>query len=76
MAEVGETATLVAFVAAGLGVSLAPQSVTGLTIAGAVYRPLADERHAQVDLAIAWRRGDRAPALLRALDVTRRHLRR
>ncbi|MEO8688734.1 MAG: LysR substrate-binding domain-containing protein [Solirubrobacteraceae bacterium] len=26
------------------------------------------------DLAIAWRRGDRAPALLRALDVTRRHL--
>ena len=74
-AEVGETGTLVAFVAAGLGVSLAPQSVTGLSIAGAVYRPLADERHAKVDLAIAWRRGDRAPALLRALDVTRRHLR-
>ena len=46
----------------------------GLSIAGAVYRPLADERHAKVDLAIAWRRGDRAPALLRALDVTRRHL--
>ena len=48
----------------------------GLSIAGAVYRPLADERHAKVDLAIAWRRGDRAPALLRALELTRRHLRR
>ena len=46
-AEVGETGTLVAFVAAGLGVSLAPQSVMGLSIAGAVYRPLADERHAE-----------------------------
>ena len=66
---------------------LAPQSVTGLTIAGAVYRPLADERHARVDLAIAWRRGDRtpallrarndrAPALLRALELSRQHLHR
>ena len=71
--EVAETATLVSFVAAGIGVSLVPASVSHLSIAGAVYRPLADE-HAQVDLAIAWRRDDRSPALRRALGVVRDEL--
>ena len=71
--EVAETATLVSFVAAGIGVSLVPASVSHLSIAGAVYRPLAHE-HAQVDLAIAWRRDDRSPALRRALGVVRDEL--
>lgn len=38
--EVGETATLVAFVAAGLGVALVPSSVRALRLDGATYVPL------------------------------------
>ena len=72
--EVGETATLVSFVAAGLGVSLVPASVRNMTVAGAVYRPLVHDA-TRVELAAAWRRDDQRPVLLRALDVIRRELR-
>jgi DNA-binding transcriptional LysR family regulator len=68
--EVSETATLVSFVAAGLGVSLVPDSVRHMTVEGAVYRPLAREA-AEVELAVAWRRDDDAPVLRRALEVVR-----
>jgi DNA-binding transcriptional LysR family regulator len=71
--EVSETATLVSFVAAGLGVSLVPESVQHMTVHGAVYRPLAREA-AAVELAVAWRRDDSTPVLQRALDVVRRDL--
>lgn len=67
--EVAETATLVSFVAAGMGVSLVPMSVARMTVAGAVYRPLADESH-EVELAVAWR-PDGDPTVERALDVVR-----
>jgi DNA-binding transcriptional LysR family regulator len=72
--EVSETATLVSFVAAGIGVSLVPESVTRFTVAGAVYRPLAAET-TQVELALAYRSDDSAPVLARALEVVRRVLR-
>jgi DNA-binding transcriptional LysR family regulator len=72
-AEVAETATLVSFVASGLGVSLVPSSVAALSIEGAVYRELADD-HAPVELALAWREDDPSPALARALPIIRRHL--
>jgi DNA-binding transcriptional LysR family regulator len=68
--EVSETATLVSFVAAGLGVSLVPASVRHMTVAGAVYRPLAGEA-TTVELAAAWRRDDATPVLEKALDVVR-----
>ncbi|WP_028067537.1 LysR family transcriptional regulator [Solirubrobacter soli] len=68
--EVSETATLVSFVAAGIGVSLVPESVMRLTVAGAIYRPLADEP-ARVELALAHRRGDESPVLARALEIVR-----
>jgi DNA-binding transcriptional LysR family regulator len=72
--EVGETATLVSFVAAGLGVSLVPESVCNMTVEGAIYRPLErDTTH--VELAIAWRSDDARPVLAGALDVIRRNLR-
>jgi DNA-binding transcriptional LysR family regulator len=71
--EVAETATLVSFVASGLGVSLVPASVAALSISGAVYRELADD-HAPVQLALAWRRDDPSPALARALPIIREHL--
>jgi DNA-binding transcriptional LysR family regulator len=72
--EVAETATLVSFVAAGLGVSLVPASVGNMTVRGAIYRPLAQDT-TRVELAAAWRRDDDRPVLARALEVIRRELR-
>ena len=72
--EVSETSTLVSFVAAGLGVSLVPESVRHMTVHGAVYRPLAGEA-ATVELAVAWRRDDHTAVLVRALEVIRNDLR-
>jgi DNA-binding transcriptional LysR family regulator len=72
--EVAETATLVSFVAAGLGVSLVPASVRHMTVRGAVYRPLARDT-TRVELAAAWRRDDDRPVISRALEVIRRDLR-
>jgi DNA-binding transcriptional LysR family regulator len=69
--EVSETATLVSFVAAGIGVSLVPESVRHMTVEGAVYRPLARDA-TTVELAVAWRRDDATPVLERALEVVRR----
>ena len=71
--EVAETATLVSFVAAGLGVSLVPASVRNMTVAGAVYRPLEHDA-TRVELAVAWRRDDERPVLARALALIPRHL--
>ncbi|HVE62292.1 MAG TPA: LysR family transcriptional regulator, partial [Mycobacteriales bacterium] len=64
--EVGETSTLVAFVAAGLGVALVPASVRHLQITGAVYRPLADTTE-EVALALAFRSDDESVLLRRVL---------
>jgi DNA-binding transcriptional LysR family regulator len=60
----------VSFVAAGIGVSLVPESVRHMTVRGAVYRPLAGDA-AAVELAVAWRRDDVTPLLERALEVVR-----
>jgi DNA-binding transcriptional LysR family regulator len=68
--EVAETATLVAFVAAGIGVSLVPAAVANLAINGAVYRPLADT-DITVELALAWRRDDTSAVVGRALELIR-----
>jgi DNA-binding transcriptional LysR family regulator len=65
---VTETSTLVSFVAAGVGVSLVPASVGGMSVAGAVYRPLAGEAP-RVQIALAWRREDESPLLTRALRI-------
>lgn len=64
--EVAETSTLVAFVAAGIGVALVPTSVRHLQITGATFKPLAGTT-AEVELATAWRRGDDSPVLARVL---------
>jgi len=67
-AEVAETSTLVSFVAAGLGIALVPRSVQHLRITGATYRPLSG-RAPTVALAVATRRDESDPAVLRAVDV-------
>lgn len=66
--EVTETATLVSFVAAGLGVSLVPASVSGMTVAGAVYRPLAGTAP-RVQMGLAWHPGNASSVLARALEL-------
>ncbi|WP_375479323.1 LysR family transcriptional regulator [uncultured Jatrophihabitans sp.] len=62
--EVGETSTLVSFVAAGLGVALVPASVQHLKITGAHYLPLAGNTE-EVELALATRVDDRSPHVAR-----------
>lgn len=64
--EVAETSTLVAFVAAGLGVALVPASVRHLKITGATYRALAGTTE-EVALAVATRVDDSSPHVARVL---------
>ncbi|WP_222437564.1 LysR family transcriptional regulator [Quadrisphaera oryzae] len=65
--EVGETGTLVALVAAGLGFGLVPDAVRALRLDGVVYRPLGGDP-VQVPLALAHRL-DPAPAVRRVAAV-------
>jgi DNA-binding transcriptional LysR family regulator len=68
--EVGETATLVVFVAAGLGVALVPAPVRSLGLEGVSYVALTDPP--RVDLALATRTGDDSPAVRRVAEIVAR----
>ncbi|GAA4703696.1 LysR family transcriptional regulator [Nocardioides conyzicola] len=68
--EVGETATLVVFVAAGLGVALVPAPVRSLGLDGVAYVALVDPP--TVDLALATRTDDDSPAVRRVADIVAR----
>ncbi len=63
--EVRETATLVAFVASGLGVALVPQGVSHLGIPGVTYVPLAED--VTIDLVAGWR-ADAPPTIDRVIE--------
>jgi len=65
--EVGETATLVVFVAAGLGVALVPAPVRSLALAGVAYVELTEP--ATIDLALATRAGEASPAIHRVAAI-------
>lgn len=67
--EVGDAATGVALVAGGLGVCLVPESTTNLRIPGIVYRKIAREPAASVDLSCISRRDDQNPILEAFLEV-------
>jgi DNA-binding transcriptional LysR family regulator len=55
--------SILALVAAGLGVSLVPAAATNLRFAGVVFRPLRKMRpSAPVELHLAWRRDNENPA--------------
>lgn len=58
--EVGESATLVVFVAAGHGVALVPESVQSLRLDGVTYLPFVETE--AVDLGLARRAGPNSPA--------------
>ncbi|MDF1605329.1 LysR substrate-binding domain-containing protein [Nocardioides sp. YIM 152315] len=65
--EVSETATLVVFVAAGLGVALVPEPVRSLGLAGVSYVAVDDAP--TIDLALATRLGDDSPAVARVGEI-------
>lgn len=65
--EVAETSTMVAFVAAGLGVALVPASVRPLQVEGATYLELAGAP-AEVELAVATRSGELSPVVQQVLS--------
>lgn len=69
--QVGETSTMLALVAAGLGVALVPESAGALTLTGVVFRRT--DSPVTVDLALAWRRDDRSPVLRQVLAALREH---
>ncbi len=62
--EVRETATLVAFVAAGIGVALVPAPVRSLAVEGVVYRDLVDVDH-RTELVLATRADEASAAVAR-----------
>ena len=65
--EVGETATLAVFVAAGLGVALVPAPVRSLRLDGVAYLDL--EPETTIELALARRDRDHAPATAAVADA-------
>ncbi len=72
--EVAETSTLIAFVAAGLGGGLVPESVRSLTLDGVAYRGLSDVRP-RTDLLLAARTGGATPATRSVREVILRQVR-
>lgn len=64
---VGETSTMLAFVAAGGGVAIMPSSVRAFQLEGVTYREI--ENVPPVELALAWTRGDTSTLLQNFLDV-------
>jgi DNA-binding transcriptional LysR family regulator len=68
MVEVRETATLVTFVAAGIGVALVPEPVRSLALQGVAFRPFTDVS-LTTDLALATRSVEPSAAVARVVDV-------
>ena len=57
--EATQLATVISFVAAGLGVSLVPASMQQMQALGVVYRPMQDVQ-SQINLVLTWRRHERS----------------
>jgi DNA-binding transcriptional LysR family regulator len=68
--EVAEMQTVIGLVAAGVGMSLVPESVRALVRHGVTYRPLDGDAPA-VKLAMAWRATDDSPVLTAFLEQAR-----
>jgi DNA-binding transcriptional LysR family regulator len=72
--EAQDTAVVVSLVAAELGVAVLPESVRHVIVTGTVFRPLHDV-DVQMELAMAWRRGEDAkPLVRRFLGIARQAL--
>jgi DNA-binding transcriptional LysR family regulator len=69
--EAAEVQTVIGLVAGGVGFSLVPDSVRSLTRRGVVYREIVDAP--SIELALAWRAGDRSPVLAAFREVVSEH---
>jgi DNA-binding transcriptional LysR family regulator len=68
--EASEMQTVIGLVAAGIGISLVPESVRALVRHGVTYRPL-DGEAPLMKLAMAWRSTDESPVLAAFLEQAR-----
>lgn len=71
IAEVAsEGHTIIGLVAAGVGVSIVPETLGALNSNAVVFRPIA-RSSAWLGMYLAWRRGERSPTVTSFLDVAR-----
>lgn len=68
--EAGEGHTIIGLVAAGLGISLVPETLSRWGRHHVAYRPLVEPR-ASVAMCLGWRRGDHAAVVESFLEVAR-----
>jgi len=66
--------TIVSLVAAGMGIALVPASLQNMRRAGVAYRPLT-ERSPVIEIGVAWRAADKAPAVRAFVSLTQAHAR-
>ena len=68
--EAGEIPTMINLVAGGMGLALVPESVTRLSRAGIVYRPLANGAPESA-LGLMWRKGNDDPKTINFIETLR-----
>jgi DNA-binding transcriptional LysR family regulator len=69
--EGGGVQTILALVAAGLGVAMVPASLQHLQRPGVVYRELPAADTQDVSLALVWRKDDRSPVVESLVKIAR-----
>jgi DNA-binding transcriptional LysR family regulator len=74
--EGGGVQTILALVAAGLGVAMVPASLQNLQRPGVIYRALPRAETQEVELALLWRQDDRSPVIEAFLEIAREMARR
>jgi DNA-binding transcriptional LysR family regulator len=68
--EAPDSATVLALVAAGAGVTITLSSMRPVQRTGIVYKPIEDNSPSHMFAALAWRTDNAAPALARVLDIS------
>ena len=69
-AEASQLQTILNLVAAGMGITLVPESVMQMSGRGVVFKRLPDPAPS-MEIAVAWRRDDQSPVLQAFLEVVR-----
>jgi DNA-binding transcriptional LysR family regulator len=67
--HVSQVHTVLSLVRGGLGLGIVPDAARQLNFAGVVMRPINAPAECLVELYLAWRRGNRNPALRPTLDI-------
>lgn len=75
VSSVPDAYVMLLLVAAGVGVTLMPESVSTIVPASSVLRPLTDDPAPTITTGLAWRRGDRSVALRAVVTVAAETLR-